>query len=976
MTELPVLPANQLKVVVTDAQELAKGVGIADKGGLKHLARHANKLYAEADGSGSAPYKTQIVHDDKGWRGRCSCMAARSRPFCKHAAALLVLWTRDQSAFAQAEAPADTSPAEGVAAVRSKPKTGKVDAHAMMRQGVEQTLALVRELALSGLSTVSRERVAQIRALAETLRAERLRRMSARLLELAQILDLAVLDYGLLDSEDYAASLADLSLSARRVQKHLDGVEPLNPEHVETLIGKTWTKKDRNPVGPLDLVEYAFLQQLTADDFVIRESRFLDLASGVHYSEKQIVPGFLAKRSAPKRSYEGCLLRGAMGGRYPGFAPFRLELWETPDSAELDQAALAQIEHSALTSVAAALTVLLDARKDPFAADSVPVAIRLQTLYAEGERLFAVDAGGDSLWLGDGPGMAMALSGALTQASLRLVLGDLLLVGAMPTLSALALLIERDGALELVALPAVSAETLLHARKRKSAPATGAKRERWVETGRMLGVSAAALALGEVREELTDLLAEGLSALHPRRVEAAVQRLQGLNLVKPAALLAEVAQRPDPADKLDDLLRILKVLDIGLTRLAASKKVDRSRVVRSPLLPAVEVLAPEVALDPEGLLAELGSSRLQGHGRAVAIDRALSGFDAATLARLAPMLFGDGSVSVLVATRYASHPDLALQLAAAALRSTGLKHRQWSYEAECADQARIGKLTAILLLKQLGTPAALTLLREFAERQRPDPALKAMALWSLHPTRTPALQEQWLEGLKAGNRDDRLAALRRIGQNGAIAALPQVRLLAANDPSVPVRHTAWSTLALLLDVGIVPPLIGILANRANDQDGAREAAFSLGLLGDNRAIGPLLDAFADGFKPATIADSLRALGVAILPALLDRVEAQPALAERKVAQEVLIAVGAETSKHLMAGRLAAASAAQLAARAPCYLKLASGPGPLKVWMADAIEARAAVLGADFTMPVELKRALARTRTPARKPGLEPRSASR
>ena len=170
---------------------------------------------------------------------------------------------------------------------------------------------------------------------------------------------------------------------------------------------------------------------------------------------------------------------------------------------------------------------------------------------------------------------------------------------------------------------------------------------------------------------------------------------------------------------------------------------------------------------------------------------------------------------------------------------------------------------------------------------------------------------------------------------------------------------------MLLDVGIVPSLITALANRANDEESAREAAFSLGLLGDNRAIAPLLDAFADGFKPATIGESLRTFGVAILPALLDRVEAQPTLSERKVAQEIVIGVGAEIARKLLEHRLQKTSLAELTARAQCYLKLASGLAPLKQWIADAIEARIEAVGEGFKVPAELKRALGRARAVAK-----------
>ena len=168
MNEIAPLPTAQLKLIVTDPDELAKGLAIADGTGLKHLARHGNKLFAEAQGSGSSPYKVQIVHDpEKGFRGRCSCMAARSRPFCKHAAALLVLWARDTNAFAVAEAAPEPAGEPGAPTRRAKAKTGKVDANALMRQGVEQTLTLVRELSLSGITTMSEDRIAQVRALAE-----------------------------------------------------------------------------------------------------------------------------------------------------------------------------------------------------------------------------------------------------------------------------------------------------------------------------------------------------------------------------------------------------------------------------------------------------------------------------------------------------------------------------------------------------------------------------------------------------------------------------------------------------------------------------------------------------------------------------------------------------------------------------------------------------------------------------------------
>lgn len=952
MNEIPPLPTAQLKLVVTDPDELSKGLAIADKGGLKHLARHGNKLFAEAEGSGSAPYKVQIVHDaEKGYRGRCSCMAARSRPFCKHASALLVLWARDTNAFAVAEIAPEAAADPGAPAKRAKAKTGKVDADALMRHGVEQTLTLVRELALSGITTMSQERIAQVRALAETLRAERLRRMSARLLELATTLGEASRDYAALDTEDYGAALADLWMAARRVQKHLDG-EALPMEHVETLIGRSWTKKDRTPVQGLDLVEYAFVQEVTADDFVIRESRFLDLASGTHFSEKQILPSFLAKRTAPKRSYEGFLLNGAGGGRYPGFAPHRLDLNETGALQPLT-ADVSRIHDQALPGVAAALAKLSEHRKDVFAPDTVPAAVRVDSLMAEGERLLALDESGDSLLIAGDPSAQIAFTSALSGAHLRVVLGDLLLLGAVPALQPLALLVERNGTVVLESLPAVSAEALLGARKRKREPTPG-RRPRWIDTARELGVGSAAITLGEVREELADILSEGLSALTSRRADGLVERLGQLNLTKPADLLAQTAQHADPAQKIDGVVRLLQVLGIGLSRLAATRKIDRTHLARSPLHPAIMVFPPKEILHADALLQELHAHRLVGHCRAIAIHEALGSFDEPTLERLAPTLFGDGSVSSLVAERYAKHPAMALELARGFLGEATTRYTMKGWSAP----GRVARYTTVQMLQRISSADARNTLKSSLSSTSKDPALRNLIRRALQLDTMDQMPEAMLDNLKAGNWETRSAALAQVTDQGCLAALPHVRRIAATDPSAQVRYRAWYAQAALLDVDAVPLWIAALKNRAANDDAGREALHALAHIGDNRSIAPLLDAFEEGYKPGLVADALRAFGPAIVPPLLDRLEARPELLERKVTIDVGAAVELSVVNELLAQRLAVLPPETFATCAVVYLKFFSKNAMLLKTVATLVQARIDRSSLE-NIPSDLKRALSR-----------------
>src|SRR5262245_39216974 len=173
----------ELRTIVTDAGELAKGAKVVDEGGLSHLSRHEHKLFADAQGS--TVYKVQAICEDKGWRGRCSCMAARSRPFCKHAAALLVAWQRNPDGFAVADAP----PAGSGEAKKKAVKAGKVDAKELMAKGVEQVATLVRELAVAGAASLAVDRGEQVRALGENLREHKLRRLSAKTIALADMLE-------------------------------------------------------------------------------------------------------------------------------------------------------------------------------------------------------------------------------------------------------------------------------------------------------------------------------------------------------------------------------------------------------------------------------------------------------------------------------------------------------------------------------------------------------------------------------------------------------------------------------------------------------------------------------------------------------------------------------------------------------------------------------------------------------------------
>src|SRR5689334_21943609 len=104
------LAAADLRGVVIDSAELKKGTELFDRKALSNFARYENKLFCEAKGSDPAPYRVTLTFGDGALdvKARCTCPRARAAgvSFCKHAAALLVAWSRAPEAFVQTEAPA------------------------------------------------------------------------------------------------------------------------------------------------------------------------------------------------------------------------------------------------------------------------------------------------------------------------------------------------------------------------------------------------------------------------------------------------------------------------------------------------------------------------------------------------------------------------------------------------------------------------------------------------------------------------------------------------------------------------------------------------------------------------------------------------------------------------------------------------------------------------------------------------------
>ena len=953
MAEAPRLSLSDLRALVADATELEKGVRILDGNGISLLSRHEVRLFAEARGSGAAPYRVSVAFEEGGGaRARCTCMAARSRPVCKHAAALLVAWQRAPEAFAVSDAAPPEAAAPAGGAKKRAVKTGKTDPKELLRRGVEQAGTLVRELATSGVASLAPGRTDQIRALAGSLREGRLRRLSAKALALADLLDAG--QRAALDATAYAGLLVDMLLAVRKLERHLDG-EPLEDRHAEELVGRSWRKEDRTPADGLDLVEYAFLARETADGFVIRERRLLDLATGRHHAEKQILPAFLAKRAEPLRSRAGQRQPTARGSVFPGYTPHRLELAAACEAVPLDAAGVRAFSASALPSAGAALAAFAEHRRDPFAPDAFPVAVRVEALLARGGRLLAMDADGAALHLASDPALEERLAAVLRSARLLALAGDVNLEAALPVLTPLAAAVETAHGPALVTL---GVDGALAAPVDATSP---------LEAARRAGASVAAIALAEVREELVHLLVTGLGGVVPRAADALSARLRDLGLAKPAGLLDAAARRPEPADRLDDLVKVYQVLEIALVRLLGTVEVERAALAASPTWESVLVQRPEQPLEPEEVDKLRAAGRIGRYEAAWHLDGYYQAMPAEKLAARVASAWADGNASPFVVRACASRGSAAI---AAAERAFSLP------------TGRVARLTAVKVLAAVGGEDARGLLSKVREGST-DPLLRVEATTALAAQEAAGGAQERSGGLmgvfrkltrlggedyaatlatlharvdaaiqrlrEAPLQEERLAAVHELEESGDRSALPALRAAAAGDAAGAVRLAALRALGALADTESVDALVRMLAARAHEEERAKVAAVALGRLGDRRGLAPLLDAFAEGWKPQTIGDALLAMGAAAVEPLVGTLEERPDLVVRKVSLEVLKRLPPGDVEHALLERLAS-SRARLASRredaawpklASVYLKLAAVHPDVEAAVARALVVEAA-----------------------------------
>jgi hypothetical protein len=157
----------------------------------------------------------------------------------------------------------------------------------------------------------------------------------------------------------------------------------------------------------------------------------------------------------------------------------------------------------------------------------------------------------------------------------------------------------------------------------------------------------------------------------------------------------------------------------------------------------------------------------------------------------------------------------------------------------------------------------------------------------------------------------------------------------------------------------VDAFVRMLRARATDNARAKIGAYALGILGDARGIDELLEAYAEGWQPGIVAESMRALCGAALEPLVALVESRPEIAERKAALGVIAALGADDVTDLLLSKIeTSAATAEFCSRASLYVTIAGAhPTAAKVVVKRIVELRPSIL--DKKTSTSEEKALAR-----------------
>jgi hypothetical protein len=359
-----------------------RGLDYADRGKIAHAAREGDVLTAEVEGSTPrgaekpAMYRVRVDLEPPVPRAGCTCPVRR--PFCKHAAAVLILWQREPEAFAEQP---------GEAAQRNREPSKADRRRQMLLEELEAVRGMLSDFAIHGVTARGKQWVDAVPQILATAR----RRRQLRLAELLDELQRQVTGATAPDPR-HADLLMDLWFTLEATRRYVEG-KPIEERVLEQLIGTTPREAGlarRYHVPLLELAYEQFPGPLGARHDV---SYLIDMNSGELFVERLVVPARRAQREEPKPWYPEPLVATEMG-IYPGYPPLRIALIGVAAGSTSLSDAVVQALDLGEASLAAIHERLAQSAADPFAPEQTFALLKPHGLLERSGVLHLLDAEG------------------------------------------------------------------------------------------------------------------------------------------------------------------------------------------------------------------------------------------------------------------------------------------------------------------------------------------------------------------------------------------------------------------------------------------------------------------------------------------------------------------------------------------------------------------------------------------------------
>ncbi|MGD8240597.1 MAG: SWIM zinc finger family protein [Armatimonadota bacterium] len=377
-----------------------RGLDYADRGKVADPRRAGDVLTADVEGSiprgedEPARYKVRVDLEPPVPRSGCTCPVRQ--PFCKHAAALLIMWQRAPDAFALADPDADSATRPAVPPRRGPSKTAERQRARL--QELDPVGQMIEDLAIAGIRASGAQCAEAIPDMLARARRRRQLRLAALLEELHGA---ATAREAAEDHDRWVDVLLDLWHTLEATRHYVQGT-PVDERALESLVGRVPREAGlarRYQVGLLELAYEVVSGPLGTRRDV---SYLMDLNSGELFVERAAVPARRAGSEELKRSYDAPLLATEMGV-YPGYAPPRVALIAVEGAALSFEQAASQALEFAETSLSDIHERLVELIRDPLAPRETFALLALDGVPERDGALHLLDAEGRCTPVVDSP---------------------------------------------------------------------------------------------------------------------------------------------------------------------------------------------------------------------------------------------------------------------------------------------------------------------------------------------------------------------------------------------------------------------------------------------------------------------------------------------------------------------------------------------------------------------------------------------